>query len=146
MDAVIIFNFPATVNSRVELGIEHVARAAQGPALPPKQGSSVFATPKANFISTFAHPGAGLHSCSAGGAGGEREPPGPPPQSPCSGVHDLPQEEQALGGHLPKQQQEGPVEMGVRGPRSVQGRGLGEEAGDGPCLGSLLIHVHRDLV
>lgn len=138
MDAVIIF--------KVELGIERVARAAQGPALPPKQGSSVFATPKANFISTFAHPGAGLHSCSAGGAGGEREPPGPPPQSPCSGVHDLPQEEQALGGHLPKQQQEGPVEMGVRGPRSVQGRGLGEEAGDGPCLGSLLIHVHRDLV
>lgn len=138
MDAVIIF--------KVELGIERVARAAQGPALPPKQGSSVFATPKANFISTFAHPGAGLHSCSAGGAGGEREPLGPPPQSPCSGVHDLPQEEQALGGHLPKQQQEGPVEMGVRGPRSVQGRGLGEEAGDGPCLGSLLIHVHRDLV
>lgn len=138
MDAVIIF--------KVELGIERVARAAQGPTLPPKQGSSVFATPKANFISTFAHPGAGLHSCSAGGAGGEREPPGPPPQSPCSGVHDLPQEEQALGGHLPKQQQEGPVEMGVRGPRSVQGRGLGEEAGDGPCLGSLLIHVHRDLV
>lgn len=138
MDAVIIF--------KVELGIERVARAAQGPALAPKQGSSVFATPKANFISTFAHPGAGLHSCSAGGAGGEREPPDPPPQSPCSGVHDLPQEEQALGGHLPKQQQEGPVEMGVRGRRSVQGLGLGEEAGDGPCLGSLLIHVHRDLV
>lgn len=81
MDAVIIFNFPATVNSRVELGIERVARAAQGPALPPKQGSSVFATPKANFISTFAHPGAGLHSCSAGVLPSclvGREKPGPP--------------------------------------------------------------------
>lgn len=86
MDAVIIF--------KVELGIERVARAAQGPALPPKQGSSVFATLKANFISTFAHPGAGLHSCSAGGAaflfGGERESPDPHPSHPAAGFTTFP--------------------------------------------------------
>lgn len=82
MDAVIIF--------KVELGIERVARAAQGPTLPPKQGSSVFATPKANFISTFAHPGAGLHSCSAGGAGGERDPRAPHPSHPAAGFTTFP--------------------------------------------------------
>lgn len=94
MDAVIIFNFPATVNSRVELGIERVARAAQGPALPPKQGSSVFATPKANFISTFAHPGAGLHSCSAGVLPsclvGRENPRTPHPSHPAAGFTTFP--------------------------------------------------------
>lgn len=46
---------------------------------------------------------------------GDKIPPGLPRWLPSSWVDNFSQEERALGGHLPKEQEERPVETGVWG-------------------------------
>lgn len=76
----------------------------------------------------------------------DKTPPGLPQWSPSSWVDNFSQEEWALGGHLPKEQEERPVETGVWGRCRVQRPRLGEEAGGHSRLGSPLTHVHCRLV
>lgn len=66
--------------------------------------------------------------------------------SPCGWLHYLSQEEQALCGHLPEEQQKRSVEMDRGAPHCVLRLWLGEEPWSSSCLTSSLTHVHGCLV